>query len=185
MWGSQHKYILGWWQWYSVAIICGENQVKEKNILLSATTRPLLGIAKDDGKKKPAQYKLYNFTEGGTAECDKRSESYCCKPKSKKWTIVALCYVLDMARINAGTIFALNHNESPWKSPLSSFDFGCNLTQVFILPFIKARSIHGLNKAIQLKPATVLEESVKPRNQNLNPKTQSKKRTRKRSCDCH
>ena len=70
-------------------------------------------MAKDDSKKKPAQYKLYNFTEGGTVECDKRSESYCCKPKSKKLIIAALCYVLDMARINAGTIFALNHKESP------------------------------------------------------------------------
>ena len=50
----------------------------------------LLSMTKDDGKTKPAQYKLDDFANGGTDECVKRSELYCCKPKSKKWTIVAL-----------------------------------------------------------------------------------------------
>ena len=45
----------------------------EKNLLLLSTTRPLLGITKDDGKKKPALYKLYDFTKGGTDECDQRA----------------------------------------------------------------------------------------------------------------
>jgi len=32
-----------------------------KNVLLLSTMQPLLGITKDDGKRKPAQYKLYDF----------------------------------------------------------------------------------------------------------------------------
>ena len=88
-----------------------------KNVLLLATTKPLLGVTRDDNKNKPAQYKLYDFTKGGTDECDQRVESYSTKPKSRKWTIVAFCYVLDiMARINSGTIVALNKNENPRKS---------------------------------------------------------------------
>ena len=95
----------------------------KKNVSLLSTMTPTLGITKDDGKKKPAQYNLYDFTKGGTDECDKRAETYCCKPKSRQWTIVSLCYVLDMARINSATILALNRNETPQKSLVSSFDF--------------------------------------------------------------
>ena len=36
----------------------------KKNVLMLTTIRPLLGITKDD-KKKPALYKLYDFTKGG------------------------------------------------------------------------------------------------------------------------
>ena len=60
-----------------------------KNVLLLATTKPLLGVTRDDNKNKPAQYKLYDLTKGGTDECDQRVESYSTKPKSRKWTIVA------------------------------------------------------------------------------------------------
>ena len=38
----------------------------KKNILVPTTMRPLFGVTSDDGKKKPALYKLYNFTKGGT-----------------------------------------------------------------------------------------------------------------------
>ena len=44
----------------------------KKNVLLLSTMQPMLGITKDDNKNKPAQYKLYDFTKGGTDECDKR-----------------------------------------------------------------------------------------------------------------
>ena len=59
-----------------------------KNVLLLYTTRSLMGLTKDDEKKKPSFNKFYNFTKGGTDECDQRVESYSVKPKSRKWTIV-------------------------------------------------------------------------------------------------
>jgi len=42
----------------------------KRNVLLLSTVQPILGITKDDGKKKPAIYKLYDFTEGGTGVMD-------------------------------------------------------------------------------------------------------------------
>ena len=93
---------------------------QNKIVFLWAAMWPLLGIIKDDGKKKPAQFKLDDYIKGETGECYKRLESYCCKPKSKKWAIVTLRYVLDTACINC--------RGSPWKSFLSSFDLGWNLT---------------------------------------------------------
>ena len=82
-----------------------------------------MGVTKDDGKQKPGLYKLYDFTKGGTDECDQRTESYSVKPKSKKWTIVSFSYVLDMARINAATVLSLNEKENLRHSATSSFEF--------------------------------------------------------------
>ena len=134
----------------------------KKNVLLLSATRPLSGITKDDGKKKPALYKLYDFTKGGTDECDQRAESCRCKPKSRKWTIVSFSYVLDMARINSGTILALNRNESPRRSSTSSFDIGWNLSRCLILPYVQARSLNGLTRSTQLKISLVLGNERQP-----------------------
>ena len=41
-----------------------------RNVLLLSSMPPLLGTTKDDGKKKPAIYKLYDFTKGGTDVMD-------------------------------------------------------------------------------------------------------------------
>ena len=35
-----------------------------KNVLLLSTFDPYLGVTKDDGKKKPAIYKVYDYTKG-------------------------------------------------------------------------------------------------------------------------
>ena len=61
----------------------------KKNVLMMTTTRPLLGKTKDDGKNKPALYKLYDFTKGGTDIVDQKIGSYTCKAKSSKWKMVA------------------------------------------------------------------------------------------------
>ena len=78
-----------------------------------------MGVKKGDRKQKPGLYKLYDFTEGGTDECDQRTESYSVKPKSRKWTIVSFSYVLDMARINAATVLSLNRKKNPQHSATS------------------------------------------------------------------
>ena len=111
----------------------------KKNVLLLSTIRPIMGITKDDGKQKPGLYKLYDFTKGGTDECEQRTESYSVKPKSRKWTIVSFSYVLDMARINAATVLSLNLKENPWHSAISSFEFIYNLSKSLCLPFIESR----------------------------------------------
>ena len=35
-----------------------------KNVMLLSTVQPYLGVTKDDGKKKPSIYKVYDFTKG-------------------------------------------------------------------------------------------------------------------------
>lgn len=82
---------------------------RKKNVLMLATVEPILGTTKDDGKKKPALYKLYDFTKGGADIIDQKMNTYTVKPKSNKWTIVAFSYLLDTIRVNSQTVYALNN----------------------------------------------------------------------------
>ena len=78
----------------------------KRNVLLLSTVQPILGVTKDDGKKKPAIYKLYDFTKGGTDVMDHRIGTYTYKAKSNRWTLTAFSYILDVCRINASTVLA-------------------------------------------------------------------------------
>ena len=119
----------------------------KKNILLLATTLPLLGTTKDNGKKKLLQYKLYDFTKGGTDIIDQKMGFYTTKSKSHKWTITAFSYVLDMARVNASTIFALNKRISPSKA--DALDVGYCLMESLVKPHVERRSTNGLSSIVQ------------------------------------
>ena len=89
--------------------------------MLLSTTPPILGITKDDGKSKLGIYKVYDFTKGGTDIIDQRMGFYTCKPKSRKWTITVFSYVIDMARVNSSTTFALQKKYDPCKQ--DSFEY--------------------------------------------------------------
>ena len=61
----------------------------KQSVLLLLTVLPLLATTKDDNKSKPAIYKLYDFSKGGTDIIDPRVGFYCCKSKSKCWSMNA------------------------------------------------------------------------------------------------
>ena len=58
----------------------------KKNVLVLSTTKPLQGVTRDDGCRKPAVIKLYDFTKGGTDNVDQRIAMYSTRTKSAKWT---------------------------------------------------------------------------------------------------
>ena len=79
----------------------------KRNALMLPTAHPILGISKDI-KPKPALYKLNDFTKGETDIVDQRMSFHSCKPKFRKWTVVAFSYLSDTYRVNASTIMAPN-----------------------------------------------------------------------------
>ena len=111
--------------------------------------QPLLGTTKDDGKKKPAIYKLYDFTKGGTDVMDQRMATFSCKAKSNRWTIAAFAYILDICRVNAATVLAMNRGSDPRK--VNSYDFGMDLALRLIRPHVQQRSLTGLQTLIRYK----------------------------------
>ena len=94
----------------------------KRNVLLLSTLEPLLAVTRDDGKKTPQIYKLYDFTKGVTDIIDQQAQYYTCKVKSNRWKIAAFSYILDNSCINASTILALNKKDDPQK--VNSLDFG-------------------------------------------------------------
>ena len=58
--------------------------------------------------KKLLSYKIHDYTKGGIDITDQRMRSYTIKYKTRKWTLVALSYVLDMARINSQAIHVID-----------------------------------------------------------------------------
>ena len=120
-----------------------------RNVLLLSSLRPLLGTTKDDGKNKPAHYKLYDYTKGGVDIVDQRMGSYTTKTKSRKWTTNVFNMILDQSRVNAQTIWSLNKDVDPRTS--NSLDFGLELAKTLVVPHIARRNKNGIQKPIVQK----------------------------------
>ena len=139
------------------SFIVNSKTTGKRNILILSTMQPIFGISKDQ-KKKPALYKLYDYTKGGTDIVDQKISFYSCKTKSRKWTTIAFSYLLDTCRINAASVLAMNKHTEPRKQ--NSFEVGFNLVLELVKPFIQRRSREGLNSEIQQKIKLVLGENV-------------------------
>ena len=126
----------------------------KKNVILLSTTPPILGITKDDGKIKLGIYKVYHFKKGGTGIIDQGMGFYTCKPKSRKWTITVFGYVIDMARVNSSTKFALQKKYDPCKQ--DSFEYCHTFLYQLVKPFIQSRSLNGLTALVKQKIELVI-----------------------------
>ena len=76
------------------------------------------------------------------------------KAKSRKWTMVVFSYMLDTARVNSSTIYALNTNVSPLKQ--KSFDYGFDLVMQLVKPHIAQRNQTSLSTVIKQKIALIM-----------------------------
>ena len=116
---------------------------------------------------------------------DQRMASFSCKTKSNRWTIAAFAYILDVCRVNAATVLALNRRSDPRK--MNSYDFGMDLALALIRPHVQRRSLTGLQTSIRYKIDLVLNDGVfNSRKQNASssnssqypPKSENRKRCR-------
>ena len=127
----------------------------KKNVIVLSTVEPIQGVSKDENKK-PAIYKLYDFTKGGTDIVDQKMGSYTCKAKSRKWSMVAFYYLLDTIRVNSNTVYNIANNVP--KNKQNSFEFGVELCDSLMIPFIKQRPKNGLSKSIVQKINLALQD---------------------------
>ena len=118
--------------------------------------QPILGTTKDNGKQKPAIYKLYDYTKEGNDVVDQRMASYICTAKSKRWTLPAFSYILDVSRINLAIIISLNKGNN--HRQIDSYDLGMDLALALIRPHVQRRPSIGLQFDVQRKMKLVLGE---------------------------
>ena len=90
----------------------------KRNVLLLSTVQPILGVTKDYGKKKPAIYKLYDFTKGGTDVMDHRIGAYTCKAKLNRWTLTA--FLIYWMCANSTTTFGWPSSKRKKENVLAS-----------------------------------------------------------------
>ena len=145
----QYGSILGRKRKYKFVKLCGKNFKGDKNVLLLSTVEPILGTTKDDEAHKPALYKLYDFSKGGTDIVDQKIGNYTVKSKSRKWTNVALAYLLHTIRVNSSTLLAMNDGKDP--KSINSFNFGFELATDLVMPHIDRRSRQGLSLSVLQK----------------------------------
>ena len=113
---------------------------QKKNILLMCSQPPLIGVTKDDSKK-PAIYKFYDYTKGGTDQVDYRLAANTVRTKSKRWTMTGFSYIMDTMRVNAQTIVALNTGVCPTST--NSTEFCWDLALALAKPHMRRRRERG------------------------------------------
>ena len=112
-----------------------------KNVLLLSTFPTLMGVTKDENRKKPAIYKMYDYSKGGTDVVDQKMSYYSTNTKSARWTLTVFAYMLDTARVNSQTLFCLNNNINPGARNNSSFRYGWNIVLALVTPHLQRRAI--------------------------------------------
>ena len=92
----------------------------KQNVLVLATTNPIVGGTKDSSKSKAAYIKFCDYNRGCTDIVNEKMGKYSFEPKSSKWTVAAFSYILDIAHVNAPTLSILNSNKTQkiHKAPL-------------------------------------------------------------------
>ena len=134
----------------------------KKNVLLLSSHPAIIGVTKDDDKKKPQLLKLYDFTKTGTDVMDQKMSYYSTNSKSRRWTLTSFSYVLDTARLNAQTIFAFNSGTHPRKT--DSYKFGMRLVMELITPHLRQRYIkENLRTNIRYKIELLVKDLPKRR----------------------
>lgn len=123
----------------SIVSYIGKKKEDPQNVLLLTThPRPIYGVTRDDGKTKPAQLKLYDYIKSGVCVVDNQKDNLTVKATTNQWTMCALFYILDVARVNAQTIRSLN-NGLTHADLKNSFELSYELAKAMCVPLIFRR----------------------------------------------
>ena len=123
---------------FVIALVCCEASTGKNNVLIWSTLELILGTTKDGNWHKLGLYKLYDFTKGRTDIIVQRMVFHKMKTKYRKWTLVMFAYILDTARVNSSTVFALNQGKGPIKERF--FEYTYQILLELAKPTIKIRT---------------------------------------------
>ena len=78
---------------------------KNKAVILLSTMHHGISIVEEDPKKRPEIIKFYNETKIGVDLVDQMVQTYTCKRQTGRWPFILFYNVLDIAELNAYTVF--------------------------------------------------------------------------------
>ena len=78
---------------------------KNKTVILFSTVPHGISIVEEDPKTRPEIIKFYNETKIGVDLVDQIIQTYTCKRQTRRWPLILFYNVLDIAALNAHTVF--------------------------------------------------------------------------------
>ncbi len=129
----------------------------KRSIVILSTMIPYRGVTKDR-RKKPAIFKLYDFTKGGVDIVDQRMAKWSTQIKCTKWTLCIFQFFLDCSRVNGCTLFSTARDENPRLADTKSYLW--NLAHRLVLPWLYTRKLApGIQKSVQRNIALTIENA--------------------------
>ena len=129
----------------------------KRSIVILSTMIPYRGVTKDR-RKKPAIFKLYDFTKGGVDIVDQRMANWSTQIKCTKWTLCIFQFFLDCSRVNGCTLFSTARDENPRLADTKSYLW--NLAHRLVLPWLYTRKLApGIQKSVQRNIALTIENA--------------------------
>ena len=74
-------------------------------MILLSTMNHGISIVEEDRKKRPEIIKFYNETKIGVDLVDQMGQTHTCKRQTRRWPLILFYNVLDIAALNAYTVF--------------------------------------------------------------------------------
>ena len=130
-------------------ILCKQNQRVKRTLSFCQQQDQCTSCTKGDYKSKPQVFKFCDFTKGGTDVVDQMNDYLTNRAKSLRWVMIVLYYLLDLAHVNAKTIWCIKNGIDHHK--LKSYYFGWDLAKTLTVPHVICRDVNGLDLMIQPK----------------------------------
>ena len=135
----------------------------KKSVLMLSSVDHYQGTLKEsrlDNSRRPAINCLYNFTKIGTDVCDQKMRKISTAASTNRWPMTVLYYLLDSIAVNSITVASLNNKIHPRNS--NTHKMMDQLIKALTVPYIRNRSLNGLNYDTQSKIKIVLGENLSP-----------------------
>ncbi|XP_076814690.1 uncharacterized protein LOC143460899 [Clavelina lepadiformis] len=112
---------------------------KNKAVVLLSTMHHDISIDEEDPKKRPEIIRFYNKTKIGVNLVDQMVQTYTCKRQTRRWPLVLFYNLLDIAALNAYTIFRQVYPDYQSGQGSKRRGFITDLANCLILPHMMTR----------------------------------------------
>ena len=118
-------------------------------MIMLSTMHHDINIDEEDPKRRPEIIKFYNKTKIGVDLVDQMVQTYTCRRQTHRWPLNLFCNLLDIAALNAYTVFGQVYPDSQSTQGSRQRRFITDLANSLIYPHMKTRQ-----KIPQLRKAT-------------------------------
>ena len=126
---------------FSPPLMMASYCAKPSKVVLMASTMHQDAVVSNEEPYKPDLILYYNETKGGVDTVDMMVRQYTCYITTKRWPVVVFSNMIDVAAVNAFTLWMENHPEDSGMTENSPRrQFLENLGMQLVMPYIERRA---------------------------------------------